>query len=207
MKGFIFINEQETELDITLKRIEPGFGMPAKGEILISEPFLNDIHFRRTVVLLGEHNDEGSVGFILNKMLGATTDEAVPGLLNHNFPLFYGGPVEPDTLHFIHKVGALIPGAQHIKSNIYWGGDIEIINDLLDRKIVLPSEFRFFVGYSGWSPGQLSAELKEKTWWLTSVADDTLFDNDLDHMWANVVKSLGENYSYMANSPEDPQWN
>ncbi len=194
-------------MNIQHKLIQPSFGPPVKGDLLISEPFLTDLHFRRTVVLLGEHNEEGTVGFILNRLLNIRSNEVVPGLLDIDFPLFYGGPVEPNTLHFIHTVGELIDGAQPIRNGIYWGGNIELINDLLARGTVQPNEFRFFVGYSGWAEGQLEEEMEQRAWWIGKAPTSLIFDDDLEHMWANVVKGLDEDYAYMANSPEDPQWN
>jgi putative transcriptional regulator len=139
--------------------------------------------------------------------LATTTNEIVPDLLEVNFPLFYGGPVEPNTLHFIHTAGALIEGAQEISNGIFWGGNIEMINDLLNKKMVMPNEFRFFIGYSGWATNQLQDEIEDKTWWVAEGNTQIIFDDDLENMWKHVVKSLGEDYSYMANSPEDPSWN
>jgi putative transcriptional regulator len=190
-----------------VKNIQPSFGPPLKGSVLISEPYLNDLQFRRTVVLLGEHNEDGSVGFVLNRLLSIRSNEVVPGLLDIDFPLFYGGPVEPNTLHFIHTVGELIEGAQPIKDGIFWGGNIELVNDLLNQKVVKPEEFKFFVGYSGWAPGQLEDEMQEKAWWLGEAPSSIIFSDDPEQMWANVVKNLNEDYAYMANSPDDPQWN
>lgn len=194
-------------MSIFLKHVKPAFGAPTKGSILISEPYLNDLHFRRTVVLLGEHNEEGSVGFILNRLLDLRSSTVVPGLLDMDFPIFYGGPVEPNTLHFIHTVGELIEGAQPIKNGIFWGGNIELVNDLLNRGVVQQNEFRFFIGYSGWSPNQLDEEIEQNAWWMGEAPTETIFNDDLENMWANVVRSMDEDYSIMANSPEDPQWN
>ncbi|MFN5884206.1 MAG: YqgE/AlgH family protein [Bacteroidota bacterium] len=190
-----------------VKNIQPSFGPPLKGSVLISEPYLSDLQFRRTVVLLGEHNEDGSVGFVLNRLLSIRSNEVVPGLLDIDFPLFYGGPVEPNTLHFIHTVGELIEGAQAIKDGIFWGGNIELVNDLLNQKVVKLNEFKFFVGYSGWAPGQLEDEMQEKAWWLGEAPASLIFSDDPERMWTNVVKNLNEDYAYMANSPDDPQWN
>jgi len=190
-----------------VKNIQPSFGPPLKGSVLISEPYLSDLQFRRTVVLLGEHNEDGSVGFVLNRLLSIRSNEVVPGLLDIDFPLFYGGPVEPNTLHFIHTVGELIECAQPIKDGIFWGGNIELVNDLLNQKVVKLNEFKFFVGYSGWAPGQLEDEMQEKAWWLGEAPASLIFSDDPERMWTNVVKNLNEDYAYMANSPDDPQWN
>jgi putative transcriptional regulator len=192
---------------LDLKNIKPQFLEPRKGRLLISEPFLQDMQFRRSVVLIGDHSQEGSVGFILNRLITTTSDEVIPDLLDYNFPLFYGGPVEPNTLHFIHKVGLLIEGAQEIANGIYWGGNIDMINDLMARKVVTPDEFRFFIGYSGWEANQLESEIEDKAWWVTEGNDQIVFDDDLENMWKHVVGSLGQDYAYMANSPEDPSWN
>ncbi len=190
-----------------LFNVTPNFIEPPKGRLLISEPFLNDPQFRRTVVLLADQTDDGAVGFVLNRLLAISTNELIPDILEHNFPIFYGGPVEPDTLHFIHKAGTLITGAQEIAEGIYWGGDIDMLNDLLKRNIVTPDEFRFFVGYSGWAANQLSDEIADKAWWIANGNADIVFDDDLENMWKRIVSSLGKDYAYMANSPDDPTWN
>lgn len=192
---------------MNIRHIKPSFETPHKGSLLISEPYLEDVHFRRTVVLLSEHNEMGTVGFILNRLLNVTTTDVVPDLLDISFPVFYGGPVEPNTLHFIHKAGMVIPGSFEISKDIYWGGDIEMVNDLLNTGVVTQDEFRFFVGYSGWSPGQLDDEIREKAWWITRSTESIVFDDDLDNMWKKVVQQMGDDFAYMANSPEDPSWN
>ncbi len=192
---------------LDFKNIKPQLLNLQKGRVLISEPFLNDPQFRRTVVLLSDHNTEGSVGFIINRLLSITSNEIVPDILDFNFPLFYGGPVEKNTLHFIHKVGHLIEGSQEIMEGIFWGGDIEMVNDLLNKKIVTPDEFRFFIGYSGWSSNQLEDEISDKTWWVADASVDIIFDDDLENMWKRIVQTLGDDYAYMANSPDDPRWN
>lgn len=173
----------------------------------MSEPFLEDVNFRRSVVLLTEHNDMGSVGFILNRPIDMLTGEVVPDLLQYEFPVFYGGPMEPNSLHFIHKHGDKIPGCFPILKDVYWGGDINYVNELLEKKTATTADFRFFLGYSGWEPNQLFAEIEEKTWWLLNGNEKIVFDEDMENMWANAVKLLGEDYAYMANSPEDITWN
>lgn len=183
------------------------YELPARGRMLVSEPFLFDPNFNRTVILLCEHYEDGSVGFVLNRMLGMNTDEIVPGLLSYNFPVFYGGPVEQNTLHFIHRCGHLISKSQEITEGVWWGGDIDDVNDLLAKKLITPQEIKFFVGYSGWSAGQLIDEMEQKAWWVVGSEEQTIFTDDLEEMWRNVVKSMGSGFLHLANAPIDPQWN
>jgi putative transcriptional regulator len=192
---------------LKIKEIKPKFQKPEKGSLLISEPFLADLNFWRSVVLLAEFTELGSVGFILNKPAHLSTDDTIPGMLNHDFPIYYGGPIDPHSLHFVHNLGLKIPNSIEIIPGIFWGGDINAINDLMERGEAAADNFKFFLGYSGWEPSQIEEEMEEKTWWITSATEELIFDNDLDNMWANVVKLLGEDFAYMANSPEDVSWN
>src|SRR5215204_6333021 len=97
---------------------------PEKGRLLISEPFLPDPNFERTVVLLCEHNAEGSFGFVLNKPSAIKVNEVMEDFSNFDTVVFVGGPVQQDTLHFIHR-NVNIENAIDIAENIYWGGDFE----------------------------------------------------------------------------------
>jgi putative transcriptional regulator len=188
-----------------IKGNQPG---PHKGGLLLSEPFLDDPNFRRTVVLLCEHNEEGSVGFIINRLLSATTSELVPDLLDGDYPVFYGGPVEPNTLHYIFKSKIEVSGARHILHDIFWGGDIGELNELLITGKISNNDIRFFVGYSGWAPQQLDEEIAQLAWWTARLHQASwVFDDDIENIWGNIVKHLGKDYAHMANAPEDPQWN
>lgn len=190
-----------------IKQVKKVFQNPTRGSLLVSEPFLEDLNFRRSVVLIAEHTDFGAIGFILNKPLDMLTGEIVPDLLQYEFPVFYGGPLEPNSLHFIHKHGDDIPGSMEILPNIYWGGDISYISDLIETGKAEVNDFRFFLGYSGWEPNQINEEIEEKAWWVAVADEQIIFDDDMENMWGNVVKLLGEDFAYMANSPEDLSWN
>ncbi len=190
-----------------IKEIKKAFQKPTKGSLLVSEPFLEDLNFRRSVVLVAETSELGSIGFILNRPLDMLTGEVVPDLLQFEFPVFYGGPLEPNSLHFIHKHGDDIPGSMQILPNVYWGGDISYVNDLIITAKASVNDFRFFLGYSGWEPNQINEEVEEKAWWVATADSPIIFDDDMENMWGNVVKLLGEDFAYMANSPEDISWN
>lgn len=191
-----------------IRNVKPHQPEPVKGGLLISEPFLFDPNFRRTVVLLSEHNEEGSVGFIMNRQTDLTTESIVPDLLDMDLPVYYGGPVESNTMHYIHRGEYDIPGAQRIADGLYWGGEILTLNELLVTGQMGYEDVRFFVGYSGWEPGQIKREMEQMAWWsVNRVNLDRIFTDDHDEMWANIVRGLGEAYQHLANPPEDPQWN
>ena len=104
---------------------------PAPGNLLLAEPFLKDPNFKRTVVLLCEHNEDGAFGLVLNKKLEFKVDDVLPEFPIENIDLYYGGPVGPDTLHFIHQYGDLIEGSLKRKDDIYWSGNFEQIKLML----------------------------------------------------------------------------
>lgn len=188
-----------------VKGNQPG---PHKGGLLLSEPFLEDPNFRRTVVLLCEHNEEGSVGFVVNRLLSITTAELVPDLLEGDYPVFYGGPVEPNTLHYLYQSESPVSESRQVSKDVYWGGNIAELNTLLQSGELLPDAIRFFVGYSGWAPEQLEEEISQLAWWTVRLHQtDWIFNDDLDDMWSTIVKHLGKDFAHLANAPEDPQWN
>src|SRR5665811_2169096 len=107
---------------------------PTKGHLLVAEPsIIGDISFNRSVVLLADHTESGSIGFILNKELEYSLKDLVPEV-NGNFKIYNGGPVEQDNLYFIHKVPELIPDSIEIASGIYWGGNFEIMKKIIKQK-------------------------------------------------------------------------
>lgn len=180
---------------------------PQKGRLLISEPFLPDPNFERTVVLLCEHNEDGSFGFVLNKVSAVNLDDIIEDVNNFSEPVHIGGPVQQDTLHFIHKAPYL-EGGQDLGNGLYWGGNFEQLMILIDSKQIDPEDFKFFVGYSGWSEGQLEEELEANSWIVTPQASaDIVFEQDLDQLWKRVLKGLGGRYDVYSNYPTDPRLN
>lgn len=190
-----------------IKEIKTNFNKPEKGSLLLGEPFVADDSFRKSVVLLTEHNEMGSIGFIVNKSTDIFTQDIIPEIINGNYPVYFGGPVEPNTLHFIHTLGELIPGSIQVTNDIYWGGDIQAINSLIEADKITDNNIRFFVGYSGWENEQLTEEIENKSWWLTTAKVKQIFHSNLENMWADLVKELGEDFVYMTQAPEDISWN
>ena len=126
-----------------------------KGQLLVAEPsIIGDLSFNRSVILLAEHNKDGSVGFILNKPLKYTIRDLVPEI-EANFKIYNGGPVEQDNLYFIHNVPELITDSIEISSGIFWGGDFELTKELINDGKIKKDNIRFFLGYTGWETQQL----------------------------------------------------
>lgn len=180
---------------------------PAPGRILLSEPFLNDPNFERSIILLCAHDAEGSFGFVLNKPTDNTVENILDGFEGLNQTVFSGGPVQQDTLHFIHRFPRL-SGAQEITDGIFWGGDFDELRSYHQDGRLNDDLIRFFVGYSGWSEGQLDSELNQNAWIVSDRLDQSLiFISDPAEMWRKSMNGLGGRFVHYANYPADPRLN
>jgi putative transcriptional regulator len=195
------------EQEIDLFAILPEDKIPEKGKILISEPFLPDTFFNRSIVYLTDHTPQGSVGFILNKKLDLNINSAVAGFEDWDENINMGGPVAPDTLHYIHSLGDIIPNSVYVADNVWWGGDIDAIRGLISAGKIQHSQIRFFLGYSGWSAGQLERELKEDSWIIASVKSDIIMNNRGEDTWKRILRSFKNKYRIWADFPDSPEMN
>ena len=180
---------------------------PKKGRLLISKPYLHDPYFKRSVVLLTEHNKEGTVGFILNKQVDITIDEAIEEFPEFESKLFLGGPVQKDSLYYIHTMGDTISDSIKIKKGIYWGGNFEVLKILIENKKIKNSELKFFMGYSGWSAEQLDHELKNDSWIVAVINKTDIINGIPEDLWADLLRGMGKEYAVLANFPEHPSLN
>jgi len=180
---------------------------PGPGILLIADPFLKDPNFLRTVVFLCDHKEEGSFGFVLNRRYQNTIGELIPELEGNQLPVYYGGPVQMDTIHFLHQYPTEIPGGMELLKGIYWGGDFDAAVNLLKNEDLDENKIRFYIGYSGWGEGQLDNEMKEKTWLTVKATRKLIFHPDHEEIWKESLKHLGGDYEIMANFPIDPQLN
>lgn len=178
-----------------------------QGSILISEPFLGDDNFERTVILICEHNEEGTLGFVLNKPTAITFDSVIPEIENFSELLYIGGPVQQDSLHFLYRNREYVEGSVKISDNLYWGGNYEQLLILINKKEIIPDDFRFFLGYSGWSEGQLEEEMKNNSWIVSEADTDELFNTDPSELWRVILKGMGGKYKMYSNYPIDPRLN
>ncbi len=180
---------------------------PEKGKLLISEPFLPDPNFERTIILLCENNSEGSFGFVLNKPSLANVSDVMDDIKDYDSPAMVGGPVQQDTLHYLHRYPG-IDDAVEILDGVFWGGNFERVLFLLESKQLPHKDIRFFLGYSGWSAGQLEEELDQDSWIVSDQASEELiFDTEPDAMWKKTLKIMGGRFSVYSNYPKDPRLN
>ncbi len=172
------------------------------GTLLVAEPFMLDPNFKRSVVLLCEHNDQGTTGFILNKPLEMQIQELVPDFPESKASVHIGGPVGMDSLHFLHNVGDLLDQSQEVCPGVYWGGDFEKLRFLMENGVIRDDNVKFFVGYSGWSEGQLEEELKEGSWLTEEMDANYLFKVKPFVMWQTVLHNKGNIYTVIAQMPD-----
>ena len=180
---------------------------PTSGILLIADPFLKDPNFMRSVVFICEHQDEGTFGFVLNKKFEQTIDDLITNFDGFPIPVYYGGPVQNDTIHFVHQYPEEIPGGKEIMKGIYWGGDFNILTKMVKNRTIDYDKVRFFIGYSGWSKGQLSEEIAEKSWLTVDATAPLVFHQKPDDIWKDSLKHLGGAYEILINYPIDPQLN
>lgn len=180
---------------------------PVQGTLLVSEPFLADNTFKRSVILLSEHDESGTLGFILNKPTDVKVTDALEDFPDFESTLYFGGPVETDSLFYIHTLGLQLSGAREIAGGIFWGGSFDQLKKMIRAGQVRNDQIRFYAGYSGWDPKQLDHELEEHSWMISSANKQFTFFDDPKCLWSQVLKSMGTEYAILANSPEDPNWN
>lgn len=179
---------------------------PSKGKVLIAEPFMGDYYFKRSVILLAEHNEEGSFGMVFNKPLQIKINDLITDFPKFDADLFLGGPVKTDSLFYIHKFQD-VADCIKINNDLYWGGDIDNIKDLIANNKLNKDNIRFFIGYSGWIPKQLDSELRMHSWVVTRSKTDILLKESPDLIWKKIVQGLGEDYAHWINFPVNPDWN
>ncbi|MHB1921548.1 MAG: YqgE/AlgH family protein [Chitinophagaceae bacterium] len=180
---------------------------PSSGMLLIADPFLKDPSFSRSVILLCESGDSGSLGLIINKPIDLSLHQVAPDLTSEKIPLYYGGPIQTDSLHFIHQMPDYIPGGMALQPDLIWGGNFETVLALIRNQELNLEKIKIFMGYSGWGKHQLEDELKGKSWMVTSASPRLVFQEKDSQIWKQSLVSMGEDFAIMANFPIDPALN
>lgn len=182
--------------------------LPSKGHLLVAEPSLiGEASFNRSVILLADYNEKGSLGFILNKPTEFFLGDFIPDL-DTDFTIYSGGPVETENLYFIHGIPNLIEGSEEIAAGIYWGGNFEKVIQLIKEGRITQSCVQFFLGYSGWGPLQLDEELEDHSWVVVeNRQDNKIIGPCTQALWRETLIELGEKYAIFSNAPENPNYN
>lgn len=180
---------------------------PAQNVLLIADPFLKDPNFMRTVVYICRLSEDGCFGFVLNKIFDQSLGDLISDLEGYDIQVFTGGPVQPDTIHYIHQYPDLIPGSYKISDEVHWGGDFDAVKELIRSNAIDLSKIKFFIGYSGWDKHQLTNEMKERSWLTTTPTCKLIFETTPEDIWKDSIAHLGGKYKMMANFPIDPQLN
>ena len=181
---------------------------PNNGILLIAEPFLKDHSFARSVVLICKHNEEeGTFGFAIHRKLHTTLDKIIEDMEGFKIPVYLGGPVQTDTLHYIHQYPELFLDAVEITEAVYWGGDFALLKKYIKDGTVDLNKIKFFLGYSGWSAGQLEDEMKVHSWITLQSTKQLIFSAAPQDIWQLSLTALGGKYKMMIHYPTDPQLN
>jgi len=176
-----------------------------QGQLLVASPGLFDPNFRRTVVLVTEHTEDGAAGLVLNRPTESEVSEIVPALeslVDDGEPIFMGGPVQPNGVlvlgEFLDPEDAAVPlfGSLGFPSL-----------DEPDEVVPLTTRRRIFAGYAGWGSGQLEDELAREDWILEEAQPDDAFTEAPGELWADVLRRKGGIYELVARMPEDPSVN
>ncbi len=177
------------------------------GTLLIADPFMKDPSFSRSVVLICNHQAEGSIGFIINKLYQKGLKDLMYDIDDLDIPVYFGGPVNADTIHFIHTCPEYIPNSYTIQDGLYWGGNFETAITLLRDRVIAEHQIRFFIGYAGWSDGQLDNELTEKSWLIHQATTPLVFKTPVEDIWKRALQEKGGEFALLSNYPIDPRLN
>ncbi len=172
------------------------------GNLLVAEPFMLDPNFKRSVVLICENSAQGTTGFVLNKPLDVKIHELIAEFPESDAAVHMGGPVAVDSVHYLHNVGDMLDNSLEVSPGVYWGGDFEKLKFLMENKVIKDNNIKFFVGYSGWSEGQLAEEMKEDSWLVDDMDPNYLFRVKPMVLWQTVLHNKGNTYTVIAQMPD-----
>ena len=196
-------------MDMNIFQIEPSQQLPRTGSLLIASPFLNDFYFARSVVLVAEHNEEGSMGILINKSFNSlmSLGDVVPELNSlPPIPLYKGGPIGRDTLFYLHTLDFL-DQALPIGNGLYLNGDFEQLKKYLLSGGPIGGHIRFFMGYAGWTKGQLMQEIEDNTWIVSNDSQTDLLYMYLRDLWRETLQDMGGKYAVWSRYPQYPIMN
>ncbi len=183
-----------------------------KGRILISDPFLNDNYFSNSVILLCELNEKGAFGLVLNHYIDGSLSDFMndfQGKKTDRFKISLGGPVDTDSIYYIHNRPDIIEGSIQIIDDVYLGNGINFtdLSVLIEEEKIKKNELKFFLGYSGWTAGQLQEELLKNSWFVGNLSTRTLMNYDQEDIWKKTLEQMSEKHRVISNFPQNPLLN
>lgn len=185
-------------------------GSYGKGSFLIANPVLPDPNFSRTVVLLCNHNDEGSFGLVVNRNSGMKSTEVFADsklLEGYEADVFIGGPVSPSQVFYLVRSSRALPEMEEVCPGVHMGMSWEALDEILPDLGNPNEDLRFYMGYSGWGSRQLADEMNQRSWLTCDASGPFVFTNAIDNIWPGAVRSLGQQYEYLLQAPVDPRNN
>ncbi len=196
-------------MDMRIFQVHSNKALPHVGSILIASPLLYDYHFARSVILMVTHNIEGSMGIVMNKNFRylVSLNQLVPKLASAPvIPVFKGGPVERDTIFFLHVLKHL-EGALNLGNGLYLNGNFSSVLQYILNGNPVEGYIRFFAGYAGWDNLQLQKEIDEDSWMVGETTKKHLLNDNYRDLWFNSMSDLGEPYNLWATYPQYPSCN
>ena len=180
---------------------------PEKGKTLIAEPFLRDMPFRRAVILLTEHSPKGAMGYVLNKKLPFNLDDLVDNITaKQRIPIYYGGPVDKQLLFYIHTL-EFLPNSYKISDSLFLNGDFNLLLEYINLDTDISGKIKFFLGYAGWTAGQLDAEIEGNSWLVGELEDREMLSPAAEELWETALLRLDEDYRLWTELPLYPEEN
>lgn len=176
----------------------------AAGALLVAEPFLAEDWFRHAAGIVIDYSmADGTVGLMLNQLASVTLNQVVD--CKKDYPVYVGGPVGNDRLSFLHTLGDVVPGSQQVMPGLWLGGNFDEALQLVDDNPLPEGMIRFFIGYSGWTPGQLEQEIDDHVWAVAAPPADAaqLLTGAGDAYWHRVVRDMGQDYKGWLYHPRD----
>jgi putative transcriptional regulator len=160
------------------------------GSIIISTVLLNDTNFEKAAVVITEHNEQGTIGYVFNQPFPRSFNELEEFKHSIPVPLYAGGPVQTDMLYFMHCRADLIAGGDLVAGDVYMNGDFKKAVQLLNNGTLSIHEVRLFIGYCGWDAGELQAEIEEGSWQLTNAPVDLVFATAVNGVWNKLAEAV-----------------
>ncbi len=177
-----------------------------RGQLLVAGPDLLDPNFRRSVLLIGEHGEEGAMGVVLNRPSAVSVADAVPPLaelVDETELVYVGGPVQPQAIVVLGDFRDPTEAGTLVLDSIgFLPGEIESAAEVGSLM-----RARVFAGYAGWGPGQLESEIADEAWFVEGATPEDVFTEKPDHLWSYVLARKGGAFAVLAQMPPDPSSN